>query len=57
MSLEEKFIKVLNPKAFIDVSKEDFIKQYKGKLPFDLVAAWNWIKANRGSKPKVRNAK
>jgi len=56
MSLEEKYIKVFNPKAFLDVRKEDFISHYKGKLPFDLNGAWNWIKANRGSKPKINKS-
>ena len=57
MSLESKYERILNPKAFIGVNKEDFKKQYRGKLPFDLNAAWDWIKANRVSKPKTKDAK
>ncbi len=57
MSLESKYGKILNAKAFVGVNKEDFKKQYRGKLPFDLDAAWDWIKANRGSKPKSKNAR
>ncbi len=56
MSLDEKYIKVLNPKAFIDVSKEDFKAEYRGKLAFDLNDAWNWIKSNRGSKPNFKKS-
>lgn len=55
MSKEEKYSKILNPKAFVGVKKDEFKKQYKGKLPFDLDAAWDWICKNRGSKPKVKD--
>lgn len=44
---EEGFAKILNPLAFVGVNKTDFKKQYKGKLPFDLDEAWDWIVENR----------
>jgi cysteine synthase len=46
-ALEIQYAKVLNPKAFIDSTKEEFMKQMEGKLPFDRELAWNWVKANR----------
>ncbi len=49
---EEKYSKMLNPLAFIGVKKDEFKKQYKGKVPFDLNDAWDWIVKNRGSKQK-----
>ena len=55
MSLEAKYAEMFNPKAFIDVNKTDFKEQYKGKIPFDLDSVWEWIKANRGSKPRKRD--
>jgi len=48
---EEKYAEMLNPIAFVGVNKEDFKKQYKGKLPFELNAAWSWIVKNR---PKAK---
>ena len=42
-----KYGKVLNPAAFVGVTKDDFKTQFKGKLPFDLDGAWSWIKDNR----------
>lgn len=50
-SKHDKFAKVLNPIAFVGVNKEDFKKQFKGKLPFDLNDAWSWIVKNR---PKAK---
>ena len=44
---DAKYGKILNPKAFVGVTKDEFIKQHKGKLPFDLNGAWEWIKDNR----------
>ena len=49
---EEGFAKILNPLAFTGVNKTDFKKQYKGKLPFDLDEAWDWIVENRKSSKK-----
>ena len=49
---EAEYAKVFNPKAFIGVKKEEFKKQYKGKITFDIDAVWKWITDNRGSKPK-----
>lgn len=50
--LDAKYSAVFNPAAFIGVKKEDFKKQYKGKIPFDLNYAWDWIVKNRGSNSK-----
>ena len=40
---EARFAEVFNPAGFVDVKKEQFIKDHKGKVPFDLNEAWNWI--------------
>lgn len=47
--LDKKFRKVLNPDSseFADINKSDFKDQFKGKLPFDLNQAWDWIVLNR----------
>lgn len=47
--LDKKFRKVLNPNSseFSDINKSDFKSQFKGKLPFDLDQAWDWIVLNR----------
>ncbi len=50
MDLEAKYKVLFNPSAFVGVKKEDFKKQYKGKIPFDLDTIWKWIVKNRGSK-------
>jgi len=44
---EQQFAKILNPKAFKDMSKTEFKKQYKGKLPHDLDTVYAWIVRNR----------
>ena len=54
---EEAFARVLNPIAFEGVLKEDFKAQYKGKLPFDLNDAWNWILKNRPKTIKKESKK
>ena len=52
MTKEEKFAQIINPKAFVGVKKDEFKRQFKGKLRFDLNEVWDWIVKNRGSKPK-----
>lgn len=44
---DEKYGAVINPKAYAEHSKEDFMKETEGKLPFDRTQAWDWVKANR----------
>ena len=51
MNKEEDYSKMLNPLAFVGINKEEFKKQYKGKLPFDLDSVWKWIVKNR---PKAK---
>jgi len=46
-ALEFEYAKRINPKAYADKTKEDFMKEMEGKLPFDRDQAWNWVKANR----------
>jgi hypothetical protein len=47
---ELQFEKYLNPKAFVNVTKAEFMETYKGKLPFDVSQAWNWIVKNKPKK-------
>ena len=54
MTKEEQYAKLLNPLAFVGVNKDEFKKQYKGKLPFDLDSVWKWIVKTR-PKTKVKN--
>ena len=44
---ELQYEKVLNPKFFKDYKKTQFKDEFKGKLPFDLNNAWEWILKNR----------
>jgi len=44
---EIEYSKRINPKAYADKTKEDFMKEMEGKLPFDRDQAWLWVKANR----------
>ena len=46
-ALELQYAKVISPKNFKEWNKTDFKKEFKGKLPFDLNKAWDWIVANR----------
>ena len=47
--LDARFKKVLNPKSteFVDMNKTEFKEKFKGKLPFDLNQAWDWVVANK----------
>ena len=47
--LDARFKKVLNPESteFVDMNKTEFKEKFKGKLPFDLNQAWDWIVANK----------
>ena len=44
---EIEYAKIINPKAFIDKTKDEFMTEMEGKLPFDRSLAWEWVKANR----------
>ncbi len=44
---EQQFAKIINPKAFKEMNKTEFKKQYKGKLTHDLDTVWKWIEKNR----------
>jgi len=44
---EIEYAKVINPKAFADKTKDEFMNEMEGKLPFDRGLAWEWVKANR----------
>jgi len=46
-ALELQYEKVLNPSSFKDYKKTQFKEEFKGKLPFDLNGAWEWIVKNR----------
>ena len=43
--LYKRFSKVINPKSptFKEMKKSEFKEQFKGKLPFDLNQAWDFI--------------
>ena len=43
---EAKYGAVINPKAYNGYTKDEFMKETKGKLPFDRSLAWKWVKSN-----------
>ncbi len=47
--LDAKFRKSINPlsPAFEEMTKDKFKDEFKGKLPFDLDQAWQWIVSKR----------
>ncbi len=51
--VDAKFRAVLNPAGFVDMKKSEFKEEYKGKLPFDLDQAWDWIQKNKPKKSKA----